>query len=542
MKTLGVHRFMIIAACILLAGCGAMVQDETIETTASETQAIGEGSAAPAEDAIAETPSPDAERIVASNAVLVNFGEAEPADEAAPADETAPARSGGVATTPLVSLTASGPATVNQNETFEGTLTLCANQSVARVVVRHRVPEGVSVVKTDPAAGEEDGLLVWRYPWLEAGEEHTLTIWLKAGKEGSYVPCASVEALPRACYTVTVTHAEISITKQGPREALLNEMIEYTIVVKNTGNGTAKDVVVYDTLPEGFKHDSGSGTLTFQVGDLAPDESKTITINVEAAARGAFVNKASAEASNAASVADEAPTVVMYKEFKVYKRGDAEQFLSKNATYEIIVTNLGDVAISDMQVVDIAAPETQVVSAEDADTVTDAKAVWTIPTLEPGASKVFTVRITSRIPGTHTNRVKAIADDVLRKAQAPTLWKGMPAVLLEVVDTEDPVMVGDETTYEIKVTNQGTSSDRNIQIIARFPNNLEPLSATGASAGAVEGATVTFEPYDELKPKESVSYKIRAKGAIEGDARVKVFLTSDLLKKPLPEEESTHVY
>jgi len=92
------------------------------------------------------------------------------------------------------------------------------------------------------------------------------------------------------------------------------------------------------------------------------------------------------------------------------------------------------------------------------------------------------------------------------------------------------------------VTNQGTSADRNIQVIARFPNNLEPVSATGASAGAVEGTNVTFEPYDELNPKESISYKIRAKGAVEGDARVKVFLTSDLLKKPLPEEESTHVY
>jgi len=545
MKTLRAHWLIIFVVSAWLAGCAAPTQDESIEAAVSEPQAVGEetGGTLTAEDLMVETPSSDAARVVASDEMPATFGEAaESPDETAPAAETAPARSGGTATTPLVSLTASGPATVNQDATFEGTFTLHANQSVARVVVRHRVPEGVQVVKTDPAAGEEDGLLVWRYPWLEAGEEHTLTVWLKAGKEGSYVPCAIVEALPRACYTVTVTRAEISITKQGPREALLNEMIEYTIVVKNTGNGAAKDVVVYDQLPEGFKHDSGSGALTFQVGDLAPGESKTITINVEAAARGEFVNKANAEASNADSVAAEAPTVVMYKEFKVYKRGDAEQFLSKRATYEIIVTNLGDVVINDMQVVDIAAPETQVVSAEDADTVTDAKAVWTIPTLAPGASKVFAVQVTSRIAGTHSNRVKAIADDILRQAQAPTLWKGMPAVLLEVVDTEDPVMVGDETAYEIKVTNQGTSSDRNIQIIARFPRNLEPVSATGASAGAIEGANVTFEPYDELNPKESVSYKIRAKGMVEGDARVKVYLTSDLLKKPVPEEESTHVY
>ncbi len=544
MKTHRAHWLMLFMVGALLTGCTAPLQNEPTEAAVTEPQAVGEATSEvlTAEDLTAEPPASDTERVVASDEMPATFGDAEPADEPPAADERAPARSGGTTTTPLVSLAARGPATVNQDETFEGTLTLCANQSVARVVVRHRVPEGMQVVKTDPAAGEEEGLLVWRYPWLEAGEEHTLTVWLKAGKEGSYVPCASVEALPRACYTVTVTRAEIAITKRGPREALLNEMIAYTIVVKNTGNGAAKDVVVYDQLPDGFKHDSGSGALTFQVGDLAPGQSKTITINVEAAARGEFVNKASAEAGNADSVTAEAPTVVMYKEFKVYKRGDAEQFLSKRASYEIIVTNLGDMVIHDMQVVDIAAPETQVVSAEDADTVTDAKAVWTIPTLEPGASKVFTVQVTSRIAGTHANRVKAIADDILRQAQAPTLWKGMPAVLLEVVDTDDPVMIGDETAYEIKVTNQGTSSDRNIQITARFPDNLEPLTATGASAGAVAGANVTFEPFDELNPKESISYKIRAKGAREGDARVKVFLTSDLLKRPVPEEESTHVY
>jgi uncharacterized repeat protein (TIGR01451 family) len=544
MKTM---RFMWLFACVMaliLAGCGATVHhEEQVEATVNQTDTTTSeefGEALTTEDLVASTPSSDEEREVADDEMPATMGEGEEA-EAAPVRVRAGTQHS-VASTPLVSLTAAGPSSVNQDEVFDGTLTVVAQQSVARVVVRHRIPEGMQVVKTEPAAGEEDGLLVWRWPWLEAGEEHTLTVSLKAAEEGEYVPCASVEALPRACYTVTVTRAEIAITKHAPREALLNEMIEYTIVVKNVGNGVAKDVVVYDQLPEGFKHDSGSDALTFQVGDLAPDESKTITINVEAAARGEFVNKARADASNANSVAAEAPTVVMYKEYKVYKRGDAEQFLSKRATYEIIVTNLGDVAINDMQVVDIAAPETQIVAAEDADTVTDAKAVWTIPTLAPGDSKIFTVKVTSRVAGTHTNRVKAMADDVLRQAQAPTLWKGMPAVLLEVVDTEDPVMIGDETTYDIKVTNQGTSPDRNVQITARFPDNLEALTASGATAGAVEGAAVTFEPYDELGPKESISYKIRAKGVNEGDARVKVFLTSDLLKKPVPEEESTHVY
>lgn len=118
----------------------------------------------------------------------------------------------------------------------------------------------------------------------------------------------------------------------------------------------------------------------------------------------------------------------------------------------------------------------------------------------------------------------------------------LPAILLEVVDLEDPLIAGEETTYKITVMNQGTKEDRNVTVTAKFPKELTPLSAAGATAGTVEDSLVSFKPYGSLAPKETIVFTIKAKAVQVGDGRVRVKVLSDFLATPLSEEESTHVY
>jgi len=69
-----------------------------------------------------------------------------------------------------------------------------------------------------------------------------------------------------------------------------------------------------------------------------------------------------------------------------------------------------------------------------------------------------------------------------------------------------------------------------------------PLAVKSPVKGWVQDKVVQFEPYLQLAPKQTIEYQIRAKGKEPGDGRVKVYLTSDLLRTPVVEEESTHVY
>ena len=54
--------------------------------------------------------------------------------------------------------------------------------------------------------------------------------------------------------------------------------------------------------------------------------------------------------------------------------------------------------------------------------------------------------------------------------------------------------------------------------------------------------SIKFESYSVLRAKEIIQYRILTKAVKTGDLRFKAQLSSDLLKSPVPEEESTQVY
>ena len=99
-----------------------------------------------------------------------------------------------------------------------------------------------------------------------------------------------------------------------------------------------------------------------------------------------------------------------------------------------------------------------------------------------------------------------------------------------------------ETTYEIRVVNQGSKAATEIEIVADFPPDLKPAAAEGPSRHAISGTRVVFERLPRLAPRADVTYKIRAQGIRAGDARVRVMLTSAEMTTPVTNEESTRVF
>ena len=76
---------------------------------------------------------------------------------------------------------------------------------------------------------------------------------------------------------------------------------------------------------------------------------------------------------------------------------------------------------------------------------------------------------------------------------------GIPAILLEKADDPDPVAVGDTTTYTVKVTNQGSADDSNVQLVAAIAPELAPVSSPD---GIIDAQTVKFPVVPKLAPKD----------------------------------------
>ena len=441
-----------------------------------------------------------------------------------------------VINTGLVSMTKTAPAEATLNEPFSYELKPLANACVGNVVVTDMVPEGTELVSTEPQASVSGKTLTWNLGSMDAGESKSLKVTVKPVREGTLASCATIKADPRVCAQTFVGKPQLAIEKTGPELAQLGSDVAYNVVVKNTGTSIARNVVVTDKYPAGL---GGVGEKTYPVGDLAPGQSKSIAVTLKAAERGRHCNLAVASSSNTASVQDDACTTVVKPGLKLTKTGTPQLFINKQATYQIVAENTGDTDLTGVVVTDTPPAQTKIVSAPGA-TIANNVATWNVETLKAGEKKTFSIVLTSSTSGKYCNAATISTKEGLREAsEACTIWNGVSAVLLEVVDDPDPLQIGESTLYTIKITNQGNSDLRDVIAVAQFAKEINPTSSQG---GTVDGKTVKFPTIPTLAPKKTVTYTISAKAAEVGDHRLKVVLTESELLSPIVEEESTRVY
>jgi uncharacterized repeat protein (TIGR01451 family) len=444
----------------------------------------------------------------------------------------------------LVTLQKNAPGLVTIGEEFSYDLNVTAKDAVAAVNVMDTLPDGATFVSAEPAATKEGNRLTWNLGDLNQGESKNIKVTLKADKEGELVDCATVSALPRVCVTTMVGRPNLEIKKSGPEMAMVGQEIAYSVVVQNNGTTVAKEVAVIDNVPEGLSSANGERELTFNIGDLAPGASKTVSIPLKAAKRGKVVNTATASSGKAGKVTAEAQTTIVQQGVKIEKTTkDESLYVNRTAAYDIVVSNIGDTDLSGVVVTDTAAPETVIAAAEGA-TVTGSTAVWNAGDLKAGGKKSFAVKVLSKVPGKFTDTASVTTAQGLKDStQASSEWKGITGVLVEMMDNPDPIQVGETTQFTIRVSNQGsTVAIGDLNIVATVPDELEVIASTVVDGGVISGKTITWPTVPSVAPKTSVVRTYSVKGVKVGDARSKASVTTSQRKIAIEQVESTTVY
>ncbi len=425
-------------------------------------------------------------------------------------------------------------------------IVITARKECADVVVNQTLPCDSEFLRSDPpVTPDQNGALRWEFAHMKYGECQRVTVWVRPLKEGCCFSAATVCACPQLCSMTQCVQPVLCIKKWGPECACLYCPICYTVEVCNSGSGTAYDVVVVDNIPDGLTHCSGQRCLTYQLGDLCPGESRRLNLELCATGGGCVTNVATVSYCNGPKCSAEWSTLINQPCVEVTKTGPDWAYICKVVDYTITVTNPGDLVLRNVCVDDVSPPGTTVVDAPGAQICCN-RAVWCIPEFCPGETKTFTISVRSQFPGCLTNKVTVTTQSdcgqCVSCAEATTCWKGIPAVHMCMVDTTDPICIGDTTTYRVCITNRGSAEDSNVQLVIKFTNELQAQCANGPTNGNISGQTVTFDPIDRLAPKQSVEYCVTVKGVTAGDARAEATLSSDGLGAPVTDVEATHVY
>ncbi|HEV7299754.1 MAG TPA: CARDB domain-containing protein [Tepidisphaeraceae bacterium] len=419
---------------------------------------------------------------------------------------------------------------------------------LAGVEISEQLGENFKVTTAQPEAQQRNGQNVYSLGELKPGESRTINVTGTANGPGEVTSCTTIAYNPTLCTVATVIAPKINIAKSGPQQADICEEIVYKYSISNTGTGTETNVRVVDTLPDGLVSADGKKTIDFTVDAIPEGKTREFEARVRPDRVGEYSSQAKASSASGEVQSEQITTRVIAPELKVAVNGPEREYVGKAVTYEVTVENSGQAAARNAQLsFDGAGEATIAAIGGEGEAQTASGSVGgdggQIGNIEPGQTRRYRVTVPAERAG--TINVNAVAKAECAKdasAMASTTIETLPALLLEVVDRDDLVRIGESAYYTIKVTNQGTGPDTNIGITATLPPELQFVSGSGASQAQNQGQEVRFAPVPSLAAGKSIEWNVEAKATKAGDVRFRLDMNSDSLGKNVTETEATRLY
>ncbi len=319
------------------------------------------------------------------------------------------------------------------------------------------------------------------------------------------------------------TSADLRITKMDtPDPVVAGQQITYTLTVVNNGPGTARNVVVTDTMPVSVTHVSntdscvvsgsqtnGGQILTCSLGDMANGASVSFQIlaqvdqSVKAGSslfNTAVVGSSTPDANPDNNTAT-APTVVVGSaDMAISKTGpDGPVVAGETLTYTIVITNNGPSLAEDVDVKDFVPAGMSLVNATISSTGGQCMAglcqLGDVDAGEVQTITVVTVVGTDVLSGTLLeNSAQVFTDSTdpnpINNVDSWTNPVGSRALIsVQKRDLNDPIGPENLLFYVIDVTNAGPSDAQNVIVTDTLDSRTTYTSDTDS---CVQGPTGTL--------------------------------------------------
>lgn len=405
------------------------------------------------------------------------------------------------------------------------------------------IPAGFNVTGTEPAAETVGTSASWMLGALAPRASKTVTIRGKATEIGQITTCATVEYESSLCSTFAVVSPALKIQITAPEDGLSCDPFDLIVTVTNAGTGDAREVKVTDELPDGLTTLAGQRRLVMDFGTLASAQSKEKTVKLKASRAGSFVHAATAESGGLTAEAPPVTTTLRQPVLTLAMTGSEKAYAGRPVSVNLTVTNDGDAASEETKVRVNLPSGFNPSSFSEGGTDTKTAVSWDLGTLAMGESRELELELRGMSGGivvTEARVTGRCAEEQIATLQ--TSVTGIPALLLELKDESDLILVGEEVTYSIVVENQGSAADTEIVIECAIEDGIEVVGTGGDAQATVSGKTILFDTIPSLAPGERVELKVTVKSTKEQDSRFTVNLTSKEKVRPITENESTNFY
>lgn len=438
---------------------------------------------------------------------------------------------------------------VGKPATFEIVVKNVGKVPAYDVTVQDEVPRGTKFRQATPQAIQtQSGGLSWKLGVIEPSQEKVIELQLVPEMEGEIGSVAQVTFQSKAGSKSIVTQPKLQITHDAPQQVHAGDVATVRLTITNSGTGAASNLVLASEVPAGFTHEAGN-SLETKVNPLRPGETTQINLMMKAVKAGQYQQAFAIEEEDGKVVAQDAADIeIVAPGLQVAVTGPKKRYVERQATHNITIANPGTASAKDVDLVAYLPRGFKFVSAAPAaaggqyDSGQHA-VIWGLEELVAGASATVQLTTLPVESGDQKVRVEArSANGLTADFEQLVAVDAVSELPFTIHDLADPIEIGSETAYEIRLSNRGAKDATNVAISVAFPRDLKPIDGEGAAKATVSGDRVEFAPIDRITPGQEVVFKVRAEGLRAGDHRIAVSLTSDDQQQPLTREESTRVY
>lgn len=443
--------------------------------------------------------------------------------------------------------------------------------TVKGLVVTENVPSGLSFIGSTPQAQVAGTALTWALGDLAGGQSRQIELSFQAQQPAIVNSCATVRSADGAtaqdCAVTTITQPSVELTLVGPPQAAVGEEVTFVANITNRGSTAATGLVLVDTFEQGLKHDQSQSPIeNRELGTLAPGETRRVNVKLRVVQPGRWCNtmqltgdggiRTSAQSCVTASApSTPAPVPVPppstgpatgQPQITVRKTGPVRAAVGDKILFTIVVENRGTTTANNVKVLDNYDLALSPLQASEGWQRAGNDIYWVLPQLAPNYSYKREVECLCQQPGQQVcNRVTVTTQEGVRQdAQACLEITGQrPALTVSIFEPRDPVGMGEEIAYDIRVTNNTPVPDREVVVMATIPNETTPAAgSTGPTQFALNGRVLRFAPLAEIRPGETVTYQIRttARQAIDA-AQFRVEVTSTASPNAVVATETTRI-
>lgn len=271
----------------------------------------------------------------------------------------------------------------------------------------------------------------------------------------------------------------VAVRVRVPASVGVGQELTYRLIVENQSAAAAHHVILRNPLPAHARFvraqpepSAQEPELLWQLGTLAGGARREVTLVVVPDGKGDIRNCARVQYEHGQCVT----TKVARPGISLRQSGPAQALLYDSVTFQLVVTNTGPTALTNVAVTDILAPGLEHALGN--------RIKWDLGTLAPGQVRRVEFQAIAKQAGRLRAAATVTADGGLRDEAENTLIITEPRLGVRIIGPAQRY-VNTSTPYQITVTNEGAAALANVALALPLPAQVAVVSLTqgGQSAG-----------------------------------------------------------